>query len=95
MLEEVKNIARRKGQLEQETIEAIVRALCLEGYVERAYRFLSMMDSRGLEPSEHTLKEFVVSCSREGFVDRAWEAYTRLTRLGHKLDVATLSLIHI
>ncbi len=91
MLEEVKNIARRKGQLEQETIEAIVRALCLEGYVERAYRFLSMMDSRGLEPSEHTLKEFVVSCSREGFVDRAWEAYTRLTRLGHKLDVATRS----
>ena len=91
MLEEVKNIVRRKGKLEQETIEAIVRALCLEGYVERAYRFLSMMDSRGLEPSEHTLKEFVVSCSREGFVDRAWEAYKRFTRLGHKLDVATRS----
>ncbi|CEG00208.1 Tetratricopeptide-like helical [Ostreococcus tauri] len=91
MLEEVKKIVRRKGMLEQETFEAIIRALCLEGYVGRANRFMSMMDSRGLVPSEHTFKEFIVACSRDGSVEIAWDSYKRFARLGYKLDVNTRS----
>ena len=93
MLEEVKKTVRRKGKLEQETLEAIIRALCSAGYVERANRFISMMNSRNLEPSEHTFKEFIVASSRDGFVDWAWESYKRFTRLGHKLDASTRSAL--
>ena len=93
MLEEVKKTVRRKGKLEQETLEAIIRALCSAGYVERANRFISMMNSRNLEPREQTFKEFIVASSRDGFVDWAWESYKRFTRLGHKLDAGTRSAL--
>ena len=55
MLEEVKNIARHKGSARTRDHRGHRScAVPMEGYVERAYRFLSMMDSRGLEPLQHT-----------------------------------------
>jgi pentatricopeptide repeat protein len=93
MLEEVKKIVRRKGTLEGETLEAVIRALCREGFVERAKRFLSIMESKGLEATEETLESFVVAASREGFVDMSWEMYKKFTRLGHKLSIHSRSAL--
>jgi pentatricopeptide repeat protein len=93
MLEEVKKIVRRKGTLEGETLEAVIRALCREGFVERAKRFLSIMESKGLEATEETLESFVVAASREGYVDMSWEMYKKFTRLGHKLTMHSRSAL--
>ena len=93
MLEEVKKIARRRGTIESETLETVIRALCRTGYVERANRFLSMMDSRNLEPSGPTLMAFITAASREGFVGWAWEAAKRCARAGYVLDVNTRSAL--
>ena len=93
MLEEVKKIVRRRGTVESETLETVIRALCRTGYVERANRFLSMMDSRNLEPSGLTLMAFITAASRDGFVGWAWEAAKRCARAGYVLDVNTRSAL--
>lgn len=74
-----KKLARKHGEMQEATLNSVVRALT-ERYADRALRMLSLMRTLGMRPYHNTLTALIGSAARASRVQEAMHLYRQAPR---------------
>lgn len=82
-LELVKQVARGHGEMQQQTMNSVIRALSTE-WLDRALRLVSLMKTLGMTPSRKTYLVLMEACDRQGRLNTAFSVYEEMCVLGYR-----------
>lgn len=82
-LELVKQVARSRGEMQQQTLNSVIRALSTE-WLDRALRLASLMKTFGMTPSRKTFLTLMEACDQRGRLNTAFSVYEEMCRLKYR-----------
>lgn len=82
-LELVKQVARTRGEMQQQTLNSVIRALSTE-WLDRALRLASLMKTFGMTPSRKTYLALMEACDQQGRLNSAFSVYEEMCRLKYR-----------
>jgi pentatricopeptide repeat protein len=93
MLGEVRAVARRRGALQHDTLNAVLGALCRFQYAERALRIRAFMAQRGCDVTPAAADALAEACAREGLVTQAYDVLCDSAASGAPVSIGAASAV--
>ncbi len=91
-LDLIKVLVRKHGDIAEETMNSMTRALAVE-YLPRSLVLLRMMKHRSMAPSAETLNCLILACCRESDSQHAFVLYKEMTARRHFVRVEAASAL--